>query len=195
MSGPLDRERIVKLFDELSAELRFTRTRAQIYIVGGAAMSLAFDRERTTRDVDARIDAGHSRLVEAVRRVGRRHGLGDTWLNDQATAAIPRSADKRAETLYQSPNLTVTGASAKHLLAMKLLAGRNRDRQDVATLAEHLKLKEPGDAIRIYKDLFPDEKLKPQARQLLDWTFRARAREHERDTGRAGDGERRRDGA
>jgi len=47
MGGPLDRERIVKLFDELSAELRFTRTRAQIYIVGGAAMSLAFDRERT----------------------------------------------------------------------------------------------------------------------------------------------------
>ena len=43
MSGPLDRESIVKLFDELSAELRFTRTRAQIYIVGGAAMSLAFD--------------------------------------------------------------------------------------------------------------------------------------------------------
>ena len=183
MSGPLDRERIVKLFDELSAELRFTRTRAQIYIVGGAAMSLAFDRERTTRDVDARIDAGHSRLVEAVRRVGRRHGLGDTWLNDQATTAIPRSADKRAETLYQSPYLTVTSASARHLLAMKLLAGRNRDRQDVATLAEHLKLKEPGDAIRIYKDLFPDETLKPQARQLLDWTFRARARERERDTG------------
>ena len=58
MSGPLDRERIVKLFDELSAELRFSRTRAQIYIVGGAAMSLAFDRVRTTRDVDARIDTG-----------------------------------------------------------------------------------------------------------------------------------------
>ncbi|MXY79187.1 MAG: nucleotidyl transferase [Chloroflexi bacterium] len=177
MSGPLDRERLVKLFDELSAELRFSRTRAQIYIVGGAAMSLAFDRERTTRDVDARIDTGHSRLVEAVRKVGRRHGLGDTWLNDQATTAIPRAADRRAETLYQSPHLTVTGASARHLLAMKLLAGRNKDREDVAVLAEHLKLKEPDDAIRIYKDLFPDEKLKPQARQVLDWAFRERTPE------------------
>jgi hypothetical protein len=183
MSGPLDRERLLKLFDELSAELRFSRTRAQIYIVGGAAMSLAFDRERTTRDVDARIDTGHSRLVEAVRKVGRRYGLGDTWLNDQATTAIPRASDRRAETLYQSPHLTVTGASAKHLLAMKLLAGRNKDREDVATLAEHLKLKEPGDAIRIYEALFPDEKLKPQAHQLLDWAFRTRAQEHERDTG------------
>ena len=185
MSGSLslDRERIVKLFDELSAELRFSRTRAQIYIVGGAAMSLAFDRERTTRDVDARIDTGHSRLVEAVRKVGRRHGLGDTWLNDQATTAIPRTPDARAQTLYESPHLTVTGASAKHLLAMKLLAARGADRGDIATLAEHLKLKEPGDAIRIYKDLFPDEELKPRAHQLLDWAFRGRTQGHERDAG------------
>ena len=177
MSGLLDRERLLNLFDELSAELRFSRTRAQIYIVGGAAMSLAFDRERTTRDVDARIDTGLSRLVEAVRKVGRRHGLGDTWLNDQATTAIPRSADRRSETLYSSPHLTVTGASARHLLAMKLLAARGKDREDVAVLAKHLKLKESADAIRIYKELFPDEKLKPQARQVLDWAFRTRMHE------------------
>lgn len=179
MSGPLDRERLVKLFDELSAELRFSRTRAQIYIVGGAAMSLAFDRERTTRDVDARIDTGHSRMVEAVRKVGRRHGLGDTWLNDQATTAIPRAADRRSETLYSSPHLTVTGASAKHLLAMKLLAARGKDREDIAVLCKHLGLKRPEEAIGIYKDLFPDEKLKNRAREFLDLAFRTRTHERQ----------------
>ena len=180
MSGLLGREQLIDLFDELSAELRFSRTRAQIYIVGGAAMSLAFDRERTTRDVDARIDTGHSRLTEAVRKIGRKHGLGDTWLNDQATTAIPRATDARAETLYQSQYLTVTGASAKHLLAMKLLAARGKDRADIAALCKHLKLRQPRDAIRIYKDLFPDEKLKGQARQILDWAFRSRTLEHDR---------------
>ena len=50
MTGPLDRKRIRELFDELSDELKWTRTRAQIYIVGGAAMSLAFSRDRTTRE-------------------------------------------------------------------------------------------------------------------------------------------------
>ena len=35
MTGPLDRERIRELFDELSDELKWTTTRAQIYIVGG----------------------------------------------------------------------------------------------------------------------------------------------------------------
>ena len=81
MTGPLGRKGILELFDELSEELRLLEARAQIYIIGGAAMSLAFDRERTTKEVDARIDTGHYRLTKAVRTVGRRHGLGDTWLN------------------------------------------------------------------------------------------------------------------
>ena len=72
MNGLLGRRRLL----ELSKELRFQGARAQIYIVGGAAMSLAYSRARRTEDVDARIDAGHSRLTEAVRTVGRRHGWG-----------------------------------------------------------------------------------------------------------------------
>ena len=109
MNGLLGRRRLLELFDELSKELRFQGARAQIYIVGGAAMSLAYSRARRTEDVDARIDAGHSRLTEAVRTVGRRHGLGDSWLKEQATTAIPRASDGRATTLYESPYLTVTG--------------------------------------------------------------------------------------
>ena len=84
MSGHLGRRRILELFDELSEELRFQGARAQIYIVGGAAMSLAFSRERTTMDVDARIDAGHYRLTDAVRTVGRRHERALS-LNDGAS--------------------------------------------------------------------------------------------------------------
>ena len=180
MNGSLDRGKILELFDELSKELRFSRTRAQIYIIGGAAMSLAFSRDRRTEDVDARIDNGHYRLTAAVRTVGRRHGLPDTWVNDEATTAIPRAADARATVVYESPYLTVTGASARHLLAMKLLAAREKDRGDIAALCEHLKLKGPEDAIRIYKELFPDEKVKTRTRQLLDSAFRTRDPEHER---------------
>ncbi len=180
MSGSLDRKKLHALFDELSDELRLQRARAQIYIVGGAAMSLAFSRERTTQDVDARIDAGHGRLTEAVRKVGRRHGLGDSWLNEQATWAIPRSADSLARTLYESQYLSVSGASARHLLAMKLLSARGTDREDIAALSKHLGLKGPEDAIRIYRELFPEEKVKPRARDLLTVVFRNRSVEYER---------------
>ena len=80
MHGLLDRDAILALLDELDKELRFSRTRAQVYVVGGAAISMAFSRERRTMDVDARIDKGHYELTRAVQEIGRRHGLGDTWL-------------------------------------------------------------------------------------------------------------------
>jgi len=57
--------------------------------------------------------------------------------------------DARAQTLYESPYLTATGASASHLLAMKLRSARERDREDVAVLCEHLELTRPEEAIRI----------------------------------------------
>ena len=180
MSGPLGRERILELFEELSEELRFSRARAQIYVVGGAAMSLAFDRERTTRDVDARIAAGHHRLAEAVRAVGLRHGLPDTWLNEQATAWMPCAEDARAQTLFESPYLTVTGASARHLLAMKLRAGREQDREDIAVLCKHLELRRREEAIRIYQQVFPGEHVKLRAEALLERTFRDRSVGYER---------------
>ena len=174
MDGHLDRKKLLALFDELSKELRVEGARAQIYIIGGAAMSLAFARERTTEDVDARIDTGHYRLTQAVQKVGRRHGLPDSWLNEQATTAIPRTGDLRAQTLYESAYLTVTGASAKHLLAMKLAAARGKDRQDIAVLCEQLELGDPAEAIALHRALFPGEQLKPAAREALDAAFRDR---------------------
>ena len=180
MSGPLGRERILELFEELSEELRFSRARVQVYVVGGAAMSLAFDRERTTRDVDARIALGHHRLALAVRAVGLRHGLPDTWLNEQATAWMPLANDARAQTLYESPYLTVTGASASHLLAMKLRGAREKDREDVALLCKHLGLKSSEEAIRIYRQVFPGEHVKYRARALLERTFQDRGVGYER---------------
>ena len=66
----------------------------------------------------------------------------------------------------------MTGASATHLLAMKLLAARDADRQDIATLVDHLEIEEPEQAIRIFDDLFPEERLKAEARDILTWACR-----------------------
>ncbi|MCY4073857.1 MAG: DUF6036 family nucleotidyltransferase [Acidobacteria bacterium] len=71
MTGPLGREELVELFEELSAELGRRGARAHVYVFGGAAMSVAFDRRRTTVDIDVRVDSGREKLMEAV---GRRHG-------------------------------------------------------------------------------------------------------------------------
>ena len=164
----LDRERLTSLFDDLSRELEFARTRVQIYVIGGAAMSLAFDRGRTTRDVDARIDAGHGALLRAVEKVARKRGLARNWLNEEATSAIPRETDRNTRTLYNSPYLTVTGASPKHLLAMKLEAGRARDMKDVKLLMKRLGITDVAEATAIHARLYAGKPMKARAVEGLE---------------------------
>ena len=171
MPGSLDREALIELLDELSRELEQRGTRAQIYLIGGAAMSLAFDRRRTTHDVDARIDSGHGELINAVRKIGRRRGLPDSWLNEQATANIPKTPDTRARTLYESEYLTITGASGEHILAMKLEAGRAHDVNDIATLMQHLELENENEALAIHRRLFPESRRTERARAALAWAL------------------------
>ena len=49
----LDRSRIEQLLRVLDQVLARKGATADIYLVGGAAMALGFDAERSTRDVDA----------------------------------------------------------------------------------------------------------------------------------------------
>ena len=167
MPGSLDRETLMELLDEVAKRLERRRVRAQIYIIGGAAMNLAFDRTRTTHGVDARIDAGHGALSEAVQAVARERGLPGTWLNEQATANIPREPDTRARTLYDSPYLTITEASAEHILAMKLEAGRVTDEDDVKTLIRHLQIRSVDEALAVHTRLFPESTRQTRAKGIL----------------------------
>ncbi len=79
--GALDRDTLHQLFGELADELAQVRVRACIYIVGGAAITMAYRRDRATEDVDARIDDGHQAVLTGVGIIARRHGLPATWLN------------------------------------------------------------------------------------------------------------------
>ena len=69
---------------------------------------------------------------------------------------MPRAQDERASTLYDSPYLDVTGASAEHMLAMKLEAGRDADQEDVMRSVEILEITTPGHGLAIHATLFPD---------------------------------------
>jgi hypothetical protein len=49
----LDRAQILDLLAELSDELAHRGARAEVFLVGGAAIALAYDTRRATRDLDA----------------------------------------------------------------------------------------------------------------------------------------------
>ncbi|HSV37159.1 MAG TPA: hypothetical protein VLI04_00235 [Nocardioidaceae bacterium] len=65
------------------------------------------------------------------------HGLAEHWLNSSAEAWVPprpASARRRPTT----PGLAVHIAPAEHVLAMKLVALRRKDRPDIRLLIDQL---------------------------------------------------------
>lgn len=139
----LDYDRLIGLLSEVADELQSHGERGAIYVVGGSAMALAsYTDNRVTHDVDAHITEGHGPVVEAVRKVGRRHHLPGSWLNEQVTPYLSKLPDTAAMVVFTHPGLVVTAASAERLLAMKLMAGRAQDIADAVALLRRTGLTE-----------------------------------------------------
>ena len=68
-NGTLSRTEIERLLDELAERLHEKRTFAKLHVVGGACLALAYERDRTTEDIDVRVDTGHEALEEAIREI------------------------------------------------------------------------------------------------------------------------------
>lgn len=84
----LDRDQIVRLLQALSEELERRGTRAEVFLVGGAATALAYDARRATRDLDAMFQP-KDEVYAAATAVASEHGLPDDWLNDAVKGFLP----------------------------------------------------------------------------------------------------------
>lgn len=157
MLGSLDRNAILSALEALSERMREKHLRAHIYIVGGAAMSLTHRRSQATFDVDALIVNETGSLIEVAREIADESGLPRDWLNDNVRqlSIVPPEPDVCARTVFDSPHLVVTGASARHLLAMKVHAARERDLEDIATLVRELGIATMPQIREVHKAVFP----------------------------------------
>ena len=93
-------------------------------------MIVGYGRTRTTRDVDARIEHAKDEVLAAAEEIAAEQGLDPNWLNENARLFMPPAKDHRASTVFNTPGLIVTGASAEHMMAMKI-AARNSDEDDI----------------------------------------------------------------
>jgi predicted nucleotidyltransferase len=164
----MDRAQLVELLDDLANVLQLRRVTARVYIVGGAAMALAYDAQRSTRDIDALILDHHRAVTEAVLEVGRRRGLPGSWLNEQAVAYLPTGADRRQVAVYDHPNLRVMAASPERLLAMKARAARTTDTDDIRLLCGLVGVSTVDEVVRVVGESFPDEPLGERSRKVLE---------------------------
>ena len=153
----------MRLFARLSEELERQGLRGHVYLVGGAALIAGYGRARTTRDVDARIEDAKEQVLAVADRIGADEGLKRNWLNENARLFMTNTPDTAAKTIWNTPGLVVTGASAEHLLAMKMLAGRPADLEDITHLGGVLGIRRVSQAEAIYEQVYRGGPL-PEAR-------------------------------
>jgi len=163
----LGRRAIEEAFGRLGDRLVQRGVIADIYVFGGAAMALAYDARRATRDIDA-VFKPHGIVLEEARTVADELGLPDWWLNEQASAYVAPGGDPLAPRVFDHPGLRVAAASPEHLLAMKVLAARRRDGDDIRFLIRHLGLTSVEQVLAVCAEVFPDEPVPDRARLILE---------------------------
>ncbi|MFC4241832.1 DUF6036 family nucleotidyltransferase [Gryllotalpicola reticulitermitis] len=173
----LDAAGVRALFQELSERLALTGTHAQLFVVGGAAMALAYEPGRLTRDVDA-LFIPAPQVRQAAEAIGAEHGLEPDWLNDAAKGFLP-GPDEHPVTVFESESLLVQVASPEYLLAMKLHASRDeRDLDDAATLFQRAGYTTAEEGVELLMRIYPPGLLLPRHRYIVqDVAERAAAQE------------------
>ena len=166
MDPLLTRESIEDLLHMLATALEERGVHGDLFVVGGAAMALAYSRRRATRDLDA-IFEPKAIVYEAARAVAAAEGLPDDWINDAVKGFLP-GQDPHASVLFEREGLTVRVASPRYLFAMKAAAARvDRDADDLRVLYELCGYASVHDALDDVSSVYPPDLLPPKTRFLL----------------------------
>lgn len=167
----MDRSEIIDALTALAGELEKQGVVAEMYVVGGAAIALAFDERRATRDIDAVFEPKDV-VYEAAAVVAERLRLSGGWLND-AVKGFLEGDDPAATPVLDLPGLRCLTASPETLLALKVLAHRvGEDEADLRLLAANLGLKSPDEVLAIAERTYGD-RLDPAARFFVEQVFSA----------------------
>jgi len=139
----VDRAEILRSLAALGADLQQRGLTADLYVVGGAAIALAYDDRRSTRDIDA-LFVPKAEVYAAATRVRDRLDLPEGWLND-AVKGFLLGPDPFKTEVVEFPGVRCEVASPEMVLVLKCLAHRvGEDDDDVRLLARSAGLTDPG---------------------------------------------------
>jgi len=170
VSRRLTKSKIIEAFEDLAVELERRGVRGQLFVVGGAAMALAYSAERSTLDVDG-IFEPKSSVYEAAEVVAERLELPDDWLNDAVKGFLPGSDPNRVE-VFIRPSLEVSVASPEYLLAMKMMAGRmDTDADDIRLLYGILGFATANEGLDLLERFWPGRALPVKSQLALEAMF------------------------
>jgi hypothetical protein len=168
-----NRAQLMALLKELAEELDTAGVSAQLFVVGGAAIALAYNARRTTADVDGVFEP-KAVIYEASKRVAARHiGLSSDWLNDGVKGLLPPGGTQHeSQVILDLPGLTVSVPSPRYLLALKVQAARiDRDQDDIRFLAKTLGIASADEVLAIAEAVIGPGRLLPKAQFIVQEMF------------------------
>jgi hypothetical protein len=166
----LGRDDLLALLAELGDDLAEQGIRGELFLVGGAALALAYSTRRFTRDVDAVFEP-KMQIYEAARRVAARHQLPDGWLNDAVKGMLP-GLDPLARDVLDLRGLRVSVPSPRYLLALKVYAARvDRDPDDIVLLASLCGARTAAEVLDITEQVMGNRPMLPKSRYLVEELF------------------------
>lgn len=156
----MDTALLNQALDALLDRLEARDIGGRIYVIGGAALALAYyqlGERRLTTDVDAWLTPNEAILAEA-REVAVVLGLPPDWLNEKATVFVPVHGLPDGIPVRRRARMVVEVAPPRLLLAMKLRAGRvARDADDIAVLLRRCDIKTIEEARQVLDDVYEGE--------------------------------------
>jgi len=153
----------------LVQELADNQRTGSILLVGGAVMILMVGNRNSTRDIDASFEQEAQAIRAAVTDIAYREGLPPDWLNDGAKGFLYKTPPV---TLWKSfPGLDVYMPSLDYLLAMKIVAGRQRDIADARALIHYLGITQPQDVLDILMQYTPPTYLTARVQYVVEDLF------------------------
>ena len=128
----LDAASILNNLKLVGRELQQKGTSAEIVLAGGAVMLLLIKSREITKDIDAYFGGDTQLIREAAQRVAIQEGLPSDWLNDSVKGFFYGTPPQIP--LADFPGLRVYSVAPEYMVAMKALAGRTEDVNDLKAL-------------------------------------------------------------
>jgi hypothetical protein len=163
----MDRSEIEGALRELAEELDRRGVIARIYLVGGAAMVLAYESRFSTDDVDG---SGFptDEVLALGAQVAEHQGLQRNWLDDSVKVYLPVANEPEWRPVIKVGTAGLVVTDERTLLAMKMRASRGRrDEADIKFLLEKCQITSIDDALELYGEFFPRTRSLPQAIPML----------------------------
>lgn len=169
----LDKDDILRGLRRIDVLAKEAGVVVDLSIYGGAALVLAFDIRRATRDVDAVVHGAPHFLRRAAAEVAVAEGWPQDWLNDGVKGFTSSSEQMR---LMESFAATASGGLRVHipvpeyLFAMKCMAMRpegidgSHDISDIETLADEAEIEDAQAALSLVEAFYPAARIPPKVR-------------------------------